>query len=420
MKYWKQLLCFAIMALIAAWSAETRAKEISIGFSGPMSGPAAEYGQDCVNGIELAVKEINAAGGITVKGEKCQFNLVKLDDRNDPTQAATNARRFRQQNKAIAVFNGVFTTIAAMMKINQEKGSEFIIMAYTSTPKVTKLGNKLLVATTGPFPAFTQIFADWAWDRGWRKAAMVTTLGAYGDEWRQAFKTYWEKKGGKVMIDKPANYYRDTDFSPALTAALATKPDVMLIGGPSSGTALVIEQARGMGYTGGFIMLEQAKMDYISQILKGLKLMENTIGVAAVLNIPFAATLAFKKNYTSMTKRLVTWEACRNYIAMHALAKAIAIADTADDVYAIRASFHKIFPMLGDRYPSETWGITPAGRMLVTAPIQTIKGGKYMKPQQEYWWIRDQKEWNSIKKTTKGNPAVVNFKWFKAKIADLQ
>ena len=98
----------------------------------------------------MAVNQINAAGGITVDGKKYRFKLEKLDDRADPTAAVNNARRLRN-NGAIAVYNGVFTTIAAMNKINQEKGNEFLLMAYTSTPKLYEMGNKLLIGTTAPF-----------------------------------------------------------------------------------------------------------------------------------------------------------------------------------------------------------------------------------------------------------------------------
>ena len=100
-------------------------------------------------GIDMAMNEINAAGGITVNGKKHKFRLEKLDDKNDPTAAVNNARRLRN-NGAIAVFNGVFTTIAAMNKINQEKGNEFLLMAYTSTPKFMQMGNKLLIGITAP------------------------------------------------------------------------------------------------------------------------------------------------------------------------------------------------------------------------------------------------------------------------------
>jgi branched-chain amino acid transport system substrate-binding protein len=404
---WFVLGCWTalLVLLTGAWTngAAAPAQEVVIGYTAPLSGPAAEYGQDCVNGVEMAINEINKAGGITVKGKKYVFRLEKLDDRIDPTQAVNNARRFRDQFKAPAIFNPVFNTIAPMMQINQEKGNEFIMMAYTSTPKVTAMKNKLLVAIPPNFEIYVQAFSDLAWGWGARKAAMVVTLGAYGDEWRAAFKKYWEKKGGTITADKPANYYTETDFSAPLTAALATKPDVLLIGGPSAPTALVIEQARGLGYKGGFILIDQAKVDYIAHILKGMKLMDDVIGVSAIANVPVPAAQSFDKKYTATYKRMNTWEAALHYTAMYALAKAMEAAGTVSDVYAIRAAFPKAFPLLGDKFPTEMFGISEAGRIHLAASVQTVKDGKYDKNDMYVWWVKSEKEVEQIKKIGKTN-----------------
>jgi branched-chain amino acid transport system substrate-binding protein len=111
---WFVLGCWTalLVLLTGAWTngAAAPAQEVVIGYTAPLSGPAAEYGQDCVNGVEMAINEINKAGGITVKGKKYVFRLEKLDDRIDPTQAVNNARRFRDQFKAPAIFNPVFNT----------------------------------------------------------------------------------------------------------------------------------------------------------------------------------------------------------------------------------------------------------------------------------------------------------------------
>ncbi|HPC87040.1 MAG TPA: ABC transporter substrate-binding protein [Smithellaceae bacterium] len=397
MKCLKVLICLVAAVLIMSWAGSSRADEIVIGYTGPLSGPAAEYGQDIFNGVDMAVKELNAAGGITVKGKKYTFRLDKLDDRVDPTQAVNNARRFRQ-NKAIAVFNGVFNTIAPMMKINEEKGNEFIMMAYTSTPKVEHLGNKLMIDTTVDFTTYVQVFAEWALKKGWKKCAMVVTLGAYGDEWRVGFKEYYQKRGGVITADKPANYYTETDFSSQLAAAIATKPDVMLIGGPSATTALVIEQARSMGYKGGFMLVDQAKQDYIAVLLKGTKIMGDLIGTAGVVSIPFDGAKIFDKKYTTTYKRMVTWECALNYTGMHALAKAIVAAGTVDDVYKIRAAFPKALdpPMLGDKYPNAAYGVTDAGRMLIMASVQTVTRGKSDPSVLYAWWPKTQKEFDKL------------------------
>lgn len=387
------------MVLVFAWGT-SQAKDVVIGFTAPLSGPAAEYGQDCVNGIDMAVNEINKAGGITVKGQKYTFKLEKLDDRVDPTQAVNNARRFRDQYKAPVVWNPVFNTLAPMMQINQEKGNEFIMMGYTSTPKIVEMNNKLLVAIPPNFVVYVQAFTDMAMEQGWRKAAMVVTLGAYGDEWRHAFKSYWEKKGGTITADKPANYYTETDFSAPLTAALATKPDVLLIGGPSAPTALVIEQARGLGFKGGFILIDQAKMDFIAHILKSTKLMENVIGVAAVSGVPAPGAPAFDKKYSEIYKRMNTWESALNYMGVYALAKAMVAAGSVDNPAAIRAAYPKAFPLVGPQFPLEFLGISEAGRIHLAASVQMIKNGKYTVADLFVWWLKNEKELAGVQKVT--------------------
>jgi branched-chain amino acid transport system substrate-binding protein len=402
MKYFNLIICLVAAAFVISGTAAVRADEIVIGFSGPLSGPAAEYGQDILSGMDMAVKEINAGGGITVGGKKYTFKLEKLDDRIDPTQAVNNARRFRV-DKAIAIFNGVYNTIAPMMKINEEKGNEFIMMAYTSTPKLDTMGNKLLVCTTTNFNPYVQAFAEWALKKGWKKCAMVVTIGGYGDEWRSEFKEYWTKHGGTITADKPANYYTETDFSSPITAALATKPDVMLIGGPSATTALVVEQARGMGYKGGFIMVDQAKQDYMAKLLRGTKMMGDLIGTGGVSSVPFPGATTFEKKFTEQYKKLVTWECALNYTGVHALAKAIVAAGTTTDVYKIREAFSKATAagLLGDKYPNEVFGINKAGRLLILASVQTITAGKSDPSVLYAWWPNNQKEFDAIKKQSK-------------------
>jgi branched-chain amino acid transport system substrate-binding protein len=97
-------------------------------------------------------------------------------DKVDPSLAMSNARQLLGQN-ALAIYSSVFSTQSALMKINEEECNEFILMGYTSSPKATQTGNKLLITMNAPLTGYAQVFADTAWERGWRKAAMVVTLG---------------------------------------------------------------------------------------------------------------------------------------------------------------------------------------------------------------------------------------------------
>ena len=397
----KHFIFLTAMILGWLWVAAAGAEDIVIGYTGPLSGPAAEYGLDCLNGVEMAINEINASGGLVVKGKKYSFKLERMDDRVNPEIAVNNARQMHKDFKTIAIFNPVYTTIEALSKANTDKKNEFLLMGYTSVPQASATGNKLTVILAPSFAVYNKLFADLAWKQGWRKCAMVVTAGAYGDAWRKTFRTEWEKKGGAVTVDKSTNYYTRTDFAAPLAEALASKPDFMLIGGPSGTTALIIEQARLKGYEGGFVLIDQAKLESISTIMEKPLGLEGTIGACKISSVVYPASPVFTTNYISHYKRNLTAEVAMNFTAMHALAKAIVMAGTTTDVRAIRAALPRVFPMLGDKYPYEFFGLTPDGRIISLASIQTMKYGKFTKPQLYVWWVKSKEEFEQVKKISK-------------------
>lgn len=412
MKHIKIIIGAALLALLAGATVSAAAADIVVGFSGPLSGIAADYGLELYNGLDMATKEINAKGGVTVKGKKYQIRLERLDDKADPTQALNNAKRLRA-NGAIAIVNGVYTTTAPLMKINEEKGNEFLMLAFTSTPSVTETGNKLVISPNVPFTINVDLYTDWAKSKGYKTCAFVPTLGPYGDEWRAAFRKSWEKKGGIVTIEKPANYYTETDFSAPLTAALATKPDFMLIGGPSGATALVVEQARNMGFKGGFVFIDQAKVDVITEMLGGRDKIGTAIAVAGMKTMPPGAARDFAYKYQNLYKRVATWEASVNYCLMHSLARAVTAAQSADDVYKIRAAYPRAFPMMLTHFPMEILAVSDKGRWQTFTSIQPITNGKLDLVYQYAWWVKSEKEFKEQSKLSRMHVPGIVQKWHK-------
>lgn len=373
----KNLLGFLFFLVFVTGASAVAADEVVIGYSGPLSGPGAEYGQDNVNGIDLAIREINDAGGILLKGKKYTFRLHKLDDRAGMAEAVANARKFLKQDKTPVIFNSSATTIGALLKINEIPGSEFLVVGYSSVHALHHLGNKLLINPTPDYLSYTEMAADVAWRQGYRNGAMVVTLGAYGDAWRKNFRSVWEKKGGRILADCPINYYTETDFTAQLISALVTKPDFLLIGGPSATTALAVEQARSMGFKGGFVMIDQARMDYIARVLKNMPLMEGTIGIANIADLPLPATADFIRKYRELYKKEATWESALNYITLHIIVQAMKLAGSVSDPHAIRAALGKALPVLGDKYPSELFRIEENGVISSPGVIQSVNNGKF-------------------------------------------
>ncbi len=408
---WKKVLLtagvilFLVMVFVSGCqeAEETENNEVVIGFSGPLSGPAAEYGEDNLAGVEMAISDINNAGGITVDGQDYSFRLEYMDDQADPTQAVSNAERLRDVENAIAIWNPIATGINPTLEINEEEGHEFLMMAYTSTPEeLEQEENELVMWIPPSFTSRVQAQGDVAWEEGWRDVAMLVTAGAYGDVWRESFQVYWEDHlGGNIVADHPTDYYEQTDYSTEITAIMAQDPDAILIGGPNPPTALAIEQAREMGYEGGFILIDQAKINYLEEVLGGLDDLENTIALE-----PLEAR--YTPSYDELEEKFieehdptaVTGEHVQNYMAMIVLAEAMVEANSVDDPYAIREAIPEVFPIL-DRdveYPLsvEYFGIADSGRTKGVYSINMIKDGKYSDQSIWVWFAESEEEYQQV------------------------
>ncbi len=398
MKSWKALLCSMFVAVLLMWTAvASAADEIVIGFSAPLSGPAAEYGQDCMYGVDMAIKEINAAGGVTVKGKKYTFKMERLDDRMDPTQAKNNALRLVNQNKAIVVFSPNFTSAAAIMGIQP---ANFILVAYTSIHALLDKGHPMIITAVPNFVTYAQVFANSAWENGWRNYASVVTTGGYGDAWRKAFHNLWAAKGGRMLGDFPANYYTETDYSSQLTAALAKKPDFLLVGGPSAPTVLVIEQARNLGFKGGFVVIDQAKPDYIAKVVKDMKSLEGMVSTGDLVRLPLPAVPGFRARYVAAYKREMGAECVLHYNPMKVLAKTIQQCQSLDPV-VIRRNIPNALPTLGDTVPNELFGMNDQGFMYCGLITQQVKNGQFTKVNYLFTFPETKAEYDKYKKMSK-------------------
>jgi branched-chain amino acid transport system substrate-binding protein len=173
---------FATAALTAPSTPAQTAEPapIRIGVIGPFTGGSADAGTSVRNGVQLAVKEINAAGGLV--GRK--FELVERDDKADPATARAVAEDLVKQN-VIATIGSVNTGPAmAMLEVFQKAKIPLIVSGATGTP----------ITATFP-PAESYIFRTSAKDgiqvpfvindavkkRGWTRIAVFADKTGYGE-----------------------------------------------------------------------------------------------------------------------------------------------------------------------------------------------------------------------------------------------
>lgn len=353
------------------------AKVLNIGFTGPLSGGAAFYGKDILSGIELGVEQVNASGGITVGGEKYTFKIASLDDRYLPNESATNARRLVKEYNAPVVFCPHSGGIAAMQEFNETEN--FLIAAYSSEPKLYARGNKLTLLIPPPYNSYIDPFVKKMMAEHGKKVAMIQGNHAYGKDWGTLFAPAWQKAGGTVTINSPFSYNTETDFAPYVSKALATKPDILFVGGASQPTAMVIKQARDQGFKGGLIVLDQAKLEDMADII-GMPALEGAIGIYPYYLNPRpdkAAVQKFVDSYKAKYGKRPTYEHVWHYETVLVLAKALEKAGTVKDPAKIFSSMRQVVPLDKTIAPIAIEGISPKGGYTNLGMAAYIKNGQY-------------------------------------------
>jgi branched-chain amino acid transport system substrate-binding protein len=357
-------------------------REVTIGWSGPQSGGAALYGKNTLTGLEMAVEDINAAGGIKVGTETIKLKLEALDDKYHPNETATNARRLRSESKATIIFTPHSGGVYALQTFNvQEK---FLIAAYTSEPKVTAVNNPLTIRIPPRYDIYPQTFSEEMMQRFGKKVALVPGTHQYAKDWSELFKKTWTDLGGEIVAENPVDYNKESDFTPAVTKALAGNPDVLFVGGASQPTALVIKAAREQGFTGGIIVMDQAKVEEMEPVLKEPKWLEGFIGVNPASLYPTEGTKKFVDRYKKKfgADKVPTSEVAYHYMALHVFAKAMELAGTTDDAAAIRAKIDEACKQLSDdNIPLLAKGLSQDGAFITQPRATTMKDGQYVQIQ---------------------------------------
>ena len=373
LKSFRRLAAASAVALAIGGAAH--ADEVNIGFTGPLSGGAALYGENTLEGLRMAAEEINAAGGITVDGEKHTINIQALDDKYSPSQAAVNGKRLVQQYNAPVIFTPHSGGTFALQAFNERDG--FLVMSYTSVPAVTSKGNKLTVKIPPNFTDYIEPFSRITMDRFGNKLGVANATHDYAKYWTKEFVPVWRELGGEVAAMNPMDYNKSADFYTGVSKVLSEDPDVMFVGGASEPTGLVVRQARELGFKGGFILMDQAKMDEVAKVSGGIKSLEGSVGVVPLDKYENEGAKLFLEKWRKEHNGVATSETAYNYFAMYLIAQAMQEAGTVDDAKAIRAAIGSAMEKVSvEHNPYDVDGIDEAGNLGADPQIAEVVDGE--------------------------------------------
>jgi len=219
---------------------------IALGVYGSTTGTTATFGKSTLNGVQMAVDELNAAGGIGGK----KVDVHAEDDQSKADEAATAVQKLINQDRVIALIGEVASSRSlAAAPIAQNNGVPMISPSSTN-PQVTKVGDFIFrTCFIDPFQG-TVMGKCAAQNLHFKRVAILKDVkNDYSVGLAQYFTEEFQGKQGGSIVGEQAYNEGDSDFRSQLTALKANNPEAIFVPGYYTEVGLIARQARELGIT---------------------------------------------------------------------------------------------------------------------------------------------------------------------------
>jgi len=221
---------------------------IPVGQFASLTGGQATFGQSTDKGVQLALEEINASGGVLGQ----PLRVITKDNQSKPGETSTAVRELITRDKVVALIGEVASGRSLeAAPIAQRSGIPMISPASTNE-KVTETGDHIFrVCFIDPFQG--TVCAKFARGLKATKAAVLVDVSKdYSLGLAKSFKKEFVAEGGSITGEQSYSG-GDKDFSAQLTAIKADNPDVIFLPAYYTEAPLIIRQARQLGITVPFV-----------------------------------------------------------------------------------------------------------------------------------------------------------------------
>ena len=238
-------LALALASTAAAQQAGVTADTVVIGAFGPITGPAAYIGLAGRDGMNLAIKEINAAGGMN--GRK--LVVVFEDDAHSPTRGLAAAKKLIEQDKAFMLVSvgGSNATAGTLDYVRDSKTVMYVSIA--SVPQVTwPFAKNMFRGATTESARYGELYAEFLTTYfKTQKIAIVSGREEYprneGDATVAKLKAWFNV----TPVTRAEFNIGDKDFTPQLVEVQRAAPDVIAFLGNPAEAAIAMRQAKELG-----------------------------------------------------------------------------------------------------------------------------------------------------------------------------
>ncbi|HNX28079.1 MAG TPA: ABC transporter substrate-binding protein [Syntrophomonadaceae bacterium] len=213
---------------------------IKLGFLGATTGSVANYGIPGEKGMKLAIKEINADGGVLGK----QLEGIYEDNKGDNTEIANITTKYITRDKVAALIGDPCTGLTKVAADIAQKNKVVIFSAGATGAGVVEIGDYVFRNTLLDIFA-VPVVVDWMLnDQGWKNVAVITSLNnGYSTALTPVFKEALEANNANIVLEDSIND-GETDFTAQVTKLKNAGADVLVFTGYYTEAALIMNEAQ--------------------------------------------------------------------------------------------------------------------------------------------------------------------------------
>ena len=293
------VLVFVVAMVIPVGAAET--KELKIGVLGPMTGPVAFVGAIQKNAVLLAAEDVNAAGGVTVAGQRYKIKPIVYDTKYKVDVAKLAAERLLFEDKVKFILGGFSVDTRGFQAMTEKEKVIIFPGGGANFPDPKTPYTFILTANVGAkYKALYEYLKEKRPEL--KTIAFINPDGFQGSAYEKHALKAAEPLGYKV-ISSDFIARGSSDLTPVLTRILAKKPDILDLGGTggASDSALIIKQAYELGYTGQIVLAIGLQSKTVKEVA-GDKALEGVMETGYTADDP-SLSPGFKKFAARWKKR---------------------------------------------------------------------------------------------------------------------
>lgn len=233
-------ICLALSAAPQAFAGNN----LKIGVVFALSGGQSTYGQESLEGLQLAFDELKAKDPALAS----KISLVTEDEKSNPVDAANAAKKVLSVDKVDIIYGTVASSNTLSMVSPALEAQKPLVTPASTNPEVTKKSD-LIFRTCFIDPFQGSVLANFAKEKlGKKKAAILVD---FKSDYSKGLAQYFEeafKAGGGEIVAKESYEAGKKDFKTQLVKIRMKQPEVLLVPGYYQEVGLIMKQAKQMGF----------------------------------------------------------------------------------------------------------------------------------------------------------------------------